>query len=143
MMTFDRTKPPVYYTIGEDNHDSFSFLTFVIGAVQKGWFNRYDILVLDNAMIHLHGECSDLPDILWNIPGPDGLSMCISVVPLPTRSPELNPKELIWHTLVRRLKNVPLYIPRPANHAVAHYAKYILDNMDHELMINSAIHCGY
>jgi transposase len=140
MMTMDSSKKPIYYTICEGKNDSFTFANLITDGVRSGWFNRGDILVLD---INASRDCEELANVLWHMAGPDGHPMNILVVPLPPRSPELNPISVIWNTLSYRLKTVPSYLPKPENHAIAHYAKHILDNMDHELMINSAVQCGY
>ena len=62
------------------------------------------MLVCDNATIHQQGYNSDLGDFLWNTPALDGEPLRILLLPLPTRSPELNPIELVWHILVQRVK---------------------------------------
>ena len=112
-------------------------------AVGDEYLNRGDFIVMDNATIHSGGDCEDLEELLWDFPGADGLPMEISVIFLPTRSPELNPIELIWNTLVQRLKLVDLQGPRPQNHAVAHFAAQILCRMNHHLATKTAVHCGY
>ena len=115
----------------------------MIQAVRDGFFNRGDFVVMDNATIHSGGDCEDLEELLWDFPGVDGLPMEITVIFLPTRSPELNPIELIWNTLVQRLKQVQLQGPRPQNHAVANFAAQILSGIDHHLATKTAIHCGH
>eukprot|EP00571_Detonula_confervacea_P003009 CAMPEP_0172316252 /NCGR_PEP_ID=MMETSP1058-20130122/27605_1 /TAXON_ID=83371 /ORGANISM="Detonula confervacea, Strain CCMP 353" /LENGTH=173 /DNA_ID=CAMNT_0013030521 /DNA_START=69 /DNA_END=586 /DNA_ORIENTATION=+ len=65
------------------------------------FFYPGDVMVLDNATIHSDGENSVLEDWLWDRFG-------VFVLFLPARSPEFNPIELVWNTLVARLKNVPL-----------------------------------
>jgi hypothetical protein len=143
MMGFDDNKPPIRYSITNATNDSTNFLVFMSKTVGEGYFNRGDVVVMDNAAIHTGGDCHDLEDLLWEFPGHDGLPMQIGVLYLPTRSPELNPIELVWHTMVQRLKQVPLNVPRPQSHASAHFAAMVLGSMDHELMVTTAIHCGY
>ena len=67
------------------------------------------MLVLDNAAIHHYQESTNLGDYLWYDHG-------ILITFLPTRAPELNPIEQMWHILVQRLKNVALMGPG-LNHA--------------------------
>lgn len=109
-------------------------------TVGEDFFNCGDIDNA-NAAIHTEGDCHE--DLLWEFPGHDGLPMQIGVIYLPTRSPELNPIELVWQAVVQRLKQVPLNVPRPQNHASAHFAAVVLGTMDHKLMVTTAIHCGY
>ena len=70
-------------------------------ACSEGFFHGGDILVLDNASIHSVGENSVLEDWLW-------MQFGVLVLFLPPRSPELNPIELVWNTMVQRLRTVPL-----------------------------------
>jgi len=58
-------------------------------------------LVLDNAAIHAGGENSVLEDWLW-------MHFGVLVLFLPPRSPDLNPIELVWNTLIQCLWTVPL-----------------------------------
>jgi transposase len=73
-----------------------SFTAYVEHLVVIGWFQCGDVLIMDNAVIHTGGEATIVADFLWN-------SCEFLVVPLPTRAPELNPIELVFHILVRRL----------------------------------------
>ena len=67
---------------------------------------------------------------------------------LPTRSPELNPIELIWSYLVWKLKTYPLTILREnmraigcSTDAAAYVAKEILDGVTHDLVWRCVKHC--
>eukprot|EP00957_Ditylum_brightwellii_P036331 2751394-Ditylum_brightwellii.AAC.1 len=104
MISCDCTRVPILYIIGEENCTDASFLTFVESAVACGWLKQGDFLALDNATIHIHSKCKILPDMLWETIGPNGNPLRINVLLMPTRSPELNLIELIFHTLVQRLK---------------------------------------
>jgi transposase len=86
----------VAYSIGCDNGNTASFLAFVEFLLQNSWFKRGDVLIMDNASIHsTGGEVYIVEDLLWH-------AMQVLVVFLPTRSPELNPIELmIFHILAR------------------------------------------
>ena len=136
-----RKSTPMVYTIGTDNHDSFSFRQFLENSILTGWLMPDDIIICDNAQIHQYGYNNDLGEFLWNSPGLDGRPLRILLLPLPTRSPELNPIELIWNTLVKRLKMFKS-LDR-GNHAVARYADYVLGKIEHSLVKKTYIHCGY
>ena len=60
-----------------------------------GFFESYDVLVLDNWSGH-----NDIEDMMLRC-------FRVLVIFLPTRTPEWNPKELIWNSLVQRLGNMP------------------------------------
>ena len=77
---------------------------FIQEAIATAWLRPYDVLVCDNAAIHRNGYNGDLADFLWNSRGLDNQPLNILLLPLPTRSPELNPIELVWNTLVMRVK---------------------------------------
>ena len=72
-------------------------------AITTGWLQPCDILVCDNARIHEGGVNVDLSDFLWDSPGSDGTPLNMLLLPLPTQSLELNPIELLWNTLSKRL----------------------------------------
>ena len=96
MISLDYTRVPILYIIVEENDTAASFLTFVESAVACGWIKQGDFLVLDNATIPIHSECEILPAMLWEAIGPNGNLLRINVLLLPTRSPEINPIELIF-----------------------------------------------
>ena len=126
---------------GENNHDSISFRLFIEEAIATAWLMPYDVLVCDNATIHLQGYNGDLRDLLWNSRALDGEPLRILLLPLPTRSPELNPIELVWHIMVQRVKYGMKRVGEP--HAVARAAENVLNMMNIELMRRTFRHCGY
>ena len=69
---------------GENNHDSVSFRLFIEEAIATAWLRPYDVLVCDNATIHLQGYNGDLGDLLWNSLALDGEPLRILFLPLPT-----------------------------------------------------------
>jgi hypothetical protein len=80
------------------------FSETIIRMVATGFFWQGDVLVLNNDAIHHYQESTTLGDYLWYKHG-------ILITFLPTRAPELNPIEEMWHILVQRLKNVALLGP--------------------------------
>ena len=126
---------------GEDNHDSFSFRHFLEDAIGCAWLHPYDIVVCDNAAIHEAGCNHDLAEYLWDSPGLDGEPLKILLLPLPTRSPELNPIELLWNTLAQRLRGMRRGVD--SNHSVARAAKAIMDGFNFALVEPTFRHCGY
>ena len=91
----------MFCKLHEEANDATEFSESVELACTVGFFHNGDVLVLDNAAIHYGGENSVLEDWLWDHFG-------VLLLFLPPRSPELNPIELVWNTMVQRLKRVPL-----------------------------------
>jgi hypothetical protein len=101
----DGRSAPVFYNINDQINDSEVLSFFIEEAVANGYLKRWDVLVLDNASIHIGGENVELDDWLWNGLSPrDNQPLRILLLLLPARSPELNPIELIWAWLVKKLR---------------------------------------
>ena len=94
-------KYPFDYYVHDGTNDAMTFRECLMASIEKGFFARGDVLVLDNASIHHYRENHDLEEYLYE-------EFEILILFLPTRSPELNPIELLWNTLVKRLKCVDL-----------------------------------
>jgi transposase len=128
---------PVEYTINKHCNDSTAFNEFIDNAIIKGFLLPGDVLILDNAAIHVKGESTNLFDFLWD-------NFEILLICLPTRAPELNPIELLWNTLNGRLPyHQFLGGGRPSKDAVAIAAGEILDAVSHNEIAKYFQHCGY
>ena len=97
----------------------YDFLLFVIDCIQQGWLVRGEVLVLDNATVH---RGSDVLLPLFMILTYAGITMLY----LPTYSPELNPCEYMfaickkwlryhrrmnhpfWYEIVRGFSNITI-----------------------------------
>jgi hypothetical protein len=90
----DTSAPPFFFNLNQFTNDSEAFSIAVEEAIIAGFLKSGDILVMDNAAIHVFGENDVLVDFLWENFG-------IHMLMLPTRSPELNPIELLWQILVQ------------------------------------------
>ena len=90
---------PVQYRMGEFTGDSETFDSFVIDClINEGFFREGDILVADNAKIHTGGYCEDLAERLHENYG-------VYLIFLPTFTPELNPTELVFNTLIQCMRS--------------------------------------
>jgi transposase len=128
---------PLAYSIGRDNGNAASFLAFIEFLLEHNWFQRGDVLIMDNASIHTGGEADIVEDLLWH-------TMQVLVVFLPTRSPELNPIELIFHILARRIRSYRYrQFAGPCDKAVLDLACQVLDDMSLDLVNRCCTHCGY
>jgi hypothetical protein len=57
---------PVFYNITDQINDFQALTFFIEEAVANGFMQRWDVLVLDNASMHVAGENADLDAWLWN-----------------------------------------------------------------------------
>ena len=132
----DTSAPPFFFNLNQFTNDSEAFSIAVEEAIIAGFLKSGDILVMDNAAIHVFGENDVLVDFLWENFG-------IHVLMLPTRSPELNPIELLWQILVQRLKSINLDPSRYMQHRVAYQAANIMNGFTHFDVAKCYQHCGY
>jgi hypothetical protein len=139
------TKPyPLEYLLGTDNGCSASMMAFVEYLLTRRWFNRGDVIVMDNARIHTGGEADILSDLLWEMDYGDGVPLHVVVVYLPTRSPELNPIELVFHILSERIRSFRYFGGAgPADMNVLARAAIILNAIDTATVLSCCAHCGY
>ena len=127
----------VFYKISEQNGDSESFYEYVVeGMIGSGFLNPGDILIVDNARIHFNGYCDGLDDYLWEY-------WHILLVPLPTYSPEYNPTELLFHTLVERMRAISIRSLCESNTKLLQVVNHILMNVTPKDVYNFFAHCGY
>jgi hypothetical protein len=133
---------PIVYSIGRDNGDATAFLVFVTSLIDARFFEHNEVLVMDNATIHTGGDADIVEDLLWTSVV-DGMPLHVVILYLPTRSPELNPIELIFHILARRIRSFRYRMSGPCEHAVLVQATRVMDDMSHELMASCYGHCGY
>ena len=123
----DEHAPPFDFILhaGINNADTFS--DAVYHAFCKGFLRTGDVLVMDNAAIHHYQEASALEYVLMEKCG-------VLVLYLPPRAPELNPIELLWNTLVKRLKRESLEYDNTyfGSHRAAHIAKEVMQKFTHE-----------
>lgn len=134
---------PVFYHITLNNGNAVSFMNFIDNMIVSGFFKHNEVLIMDNAAIHLGGEAKELESRLWNTVV-DGQPLNVFVLFLPARAPELNPIELLFHILAKRIRsfryNQPLGL---VSHAVVKRTAQVLNEIDYELILKLAGHCGY
>lgn len=97
----DQRSSPVFCNVHEVVYDTTEFSVSIELACALGFIHHQDVLILDDASIHSQGNNAVLDDWLREHYG-------VLVLFLPPWSPELNPIELMWNTMVKCLKNVPL-----------------------------------
>jgi transposase len=132
---------PVEYAIGKENGTAASFLAFIEYLIVKNWFRHNEVLIMDNAAIHAQGAAEIVEELLWSTEI-DGRPLHVLVLYLPTRSPELNPIELIFHVLARRLKQ-HRYTDDPTTLTAPRKAADVFNEMTLELVWKCCMHCGY
>ena len=126
----------MHYSIGEENGTTASFTAYIEYLIAINWFQAGDILIMDNAAIHTGGEAAIVADILWEFAR-------VLVVPLPTRAPELNPIELCFHILARRLRCYKYRADDPGDMTVPQQVAKIVSTFTAAMVLKCAGHCGY
>ena len=96
---------------------------------------------MDNAAIHTSQEAEIVEELLWETVV-DGEALNVIVIYLPTRSPELNPIELIFHILSQRIKSFR-YKTGVLDNAVKVRAAEVLDNVSYKDIFKTFRKCGY
>jgi hypothetical protein len=139
----DPKSPAFFFHMTEANIDSCEFRIAVEQAIASNFLQRYDFLLLDNAIWHKGGYNNDIEDFLWNFRLPNGKRLKVTILWLPARAPELNPIELLWNTLVQRLQADSYSLRQHGRHAVAKQAARLMKNFTHELVESCYRKCGY
>ena len=60
---------PSFWHCDQDNGNAASFTVFIEMLITANWFERGDVLVLDNAAIHSGAQANIVEDILWHQAG--------------------------------------------------------------------------
>jgi hypothetical protein len=135
---------PMVYSMGKKNGDAESYMAFIRRLIVIGWLQYGDVACMDNARIHTGGEAIALEGLLWNYEV-NGRPLNILTVFLPTRSPELNPIELVFHILTRRVRSYRVVDGgRPCDTEVVRYASQVMDDISLSTIAKCYVHdCGY
>jgi transposase len=131
---FDMRTAPFFYHIGEQTNDSAAFGEAVDDAIAHGFLRKDDVLIMDNATIHMFKENEVLEEYLWEAHG-------IFMLTLPTRSPEMNPIELLWNTLVMRMKR--FFVEHQDGLPIWQIATRVMDSFNHTDVFRAFRKCGY
>lgn len=132
----------LYYTIDRETNNAESFLAFIEGMVRDRFLIHDEILIMDNAPIHRGGSAAIIEDFLWSTIV-DGRPLKILVIYLPTRSPELNPIELVFNILASRMKSFKYRTTGPVDETVVARCCRILDEIEFEVILRCIHSCGY
>jgi hypothetical protein len=104
-LTYPGEDPPFAASIREGSNSQYDYGKFLADCIEGGWLKPGDVLVCDNAAVHIGNDTFDTI-----LDGFDQLN--IKMILLPQYSPEFNPSELCFAFLKNRLrsrrKNVPL-----------------------------------
>ena len=127
---------PVEYVILEATTDSCLFLQFVRILLERGTIARGDVFVVDNCSVHLQGDNVGIQEELFVMYG-------ILMITLPPYHPDYNPTELVFNTLLQRLKSARArYNCLSANDFVDAICLF-LDDFNHEDVVGFYNKCGY
>ena len=93
----DDKDEPIFASLRSDVNTQFTFLEFVIAALQRGKLRGGDFLILDNATVHVGSTVLTVLLALLELAG-------VSLRFLPKYSPELNPCEPFFGYTKDRLR---------------------------------------
>jgi transposase len=136
---------PLVYTIGKENGTAAAFVSFCHMMVVSGWLRHDEFIVMDNAAIHTGGDSEELERFFWETII-EGRPLHVLVIYLPTRSPELNPIELVFHIFARRVINYRLRNDSPGgglDRAIIRFGTQVLNDISYETILKCYQHCGY
>lgn len=132
-------EPAMHFTIGKENGTAALFTAYIKYLLGHNWFQPGDVLIMDNAAIHTGAEASHVRDLLF--------SYGVLVIPLPTRAPELNPIELVFHILARRIRSDRYRSDGGAEISQMtieqQVGRVVAESINYELIVKCAAHCGY
>lgn len=131
-----------FVTCGKGNNTSSSFKDYVELMVTQRFLNHNEVLVMDNAAIHTGRDASGIEDFLWNTIV-DGQPLRILVIYLPPRTPELNPIELVFHILTRRIRSFHYRHTGPVDEKTIDRIERVFEDLTLETIQNCCRHCGY
>ena len=132
----------IEYHIDKNTNDAFSFVVFIEYLIETKYLKHNEVLVMDNAAIHVGGVAKNIQEILWNSVV-EGSPLHILVIFLPTRSPELNPIELIFHILAKRIKSYRYKTTTTDGRAIIQKTQKVLNEIEYDVIMKCYIHCGY
>ena len=118
------------------------FVAFANHLICSGWLRHDEVLAMDSAAIHAGGVAADIvEDLLWNAVV-EGQALSALTALLPTRSPELNPAELVFHILARWIQSLKCQAAGPSADSALHQANRALRDMHCALTLCCFVHCG-
>jgi hypothetical protein len=109
---------PVRNRITDATVDANLFSMEIESAIAHRYLRAGDVLILDNAAIHMGKDNSVIKEWLWE-------EHMVLVLFLPARAPEWNPIELMWNCLTQRLKFFDLSSLTGTHRVVLAAAKFL------------------
>ena len=135
-VTVKTTAKPVSFIVIEETSNSYTFLKFVEYLIDNCVLVRGDIFVVDNCSIHMSGDNDSLQNMLFFKCG-------ILMVPLPPYTPELNPCEFVFQTLVQRMRSKNNRERSKNNAKFIQKVESELSNFVRNDVVKEYIHTGY
>ena len=132
----------IFASVGQGNNNSAAFMRFVEAMVTERFLLHGEVLIMDNAAIHTGRDSIGLEDFLWDTIV-DGRPLHILVIYLPPRTPELNPIELVFHILTRRIRSFHYRTTAPVNESTIDRIERVFEDMQYETILSCCRHCGY
>jgi hypothetical protein len=110
--------------------------------IVNNWFEHNNILVMDNAEIHMASEAECVEYYLWNMVI-DGRPLQVKIGYLSTRCPELNPIEFMFHLLSNHVPSFQYLIMGAINHEGVTLIRRVFDDIKYETVVKTFVYYGY
>jgi len=108
LMTTLSGQYPIHFDLRDATNNQYNFLSFLCSMVENGHLKSGDVLICDNATVHVGNETTDA---VYNLLDAAQVKLFF----LPTYSPELNPAELVFALLKQKVRamrkqDIPLWL---------------------------------
>lgn len=97
MASLDSITPVVISPPRVESNSQYDFMEFIVYLIENNYLMAGDKLIMDNASIHGGKDTQPLLETLLSVAD-------VELIYLPTYSPELNPCELVFMKVKRRLR---------------------------------------
>jgi hypothetical protein len=132
----------IAYHITKERGNACQFVAFIKMLIISSYFEHQEIFVMDNAHIHTTGDAECVAYYLWNTII-DGRLLHIKIVYIPTRCPELNPIEFMFHLLADQICLFWYRVIGAIDRQVVRLIGQVFNDITYETIVKIYIHYGY
>ena len=127
---------PICHCVIDETGDAILFAEFVSLLLKDSILCRGDIFIVNNCTIHMGGSNKSLQSVLLRECG-------ILMIPLPPYCPELNPTELVFRTIITRLRSLSCKCENSSEMDWLNEVRNILSEISYRDVKSFFRECGY